>query len=102
MGDLRNVFNCLEGITGTSNTAENVLERNGSCESEKPFKHGETVAGVWHEDVGDLFEWHLGVVDKIDESGIYIWSYMKRSDKNGFNWWFPDEADIEFKVSIKL
>ena len=62
--------------------------------SDIPFKHSETVAGVWHEDVGDHLEWHLGVVDKIDDNRVYI-SYMKCSDKKGFNWLFPDEADIQ-------
>ena len=34
-------------------------------------------------------------MDKIDDNGVYI-SYMKRSNKKGFNWLFPDEADIQF------
>ena len=61
-----------------------------SGESEIPFKHGETVSGVWHGDVGDLLECHLGIVDKIDDNGEYIYR-MKRSDKQRL---FLGEADI--------
>ena len=50
MGDLRNVLNCLEGrISNKSSTVENVAEIIETDESDIPFKHGETVACVWHE-----------------------------------------------------
>ena len=38
---------------------------------EKCFKYREHIGCVWAEDVGDSFNWHLGVVDKYD-----VMSYM--------------------------
>ena len=38
---------------------------------EKCFKYREHIGCVWAEDVGDSFNWHLGVVDK-----YRVMSYM--------------------------
>ena len=92
MGDLRNVLNGLKGISNTTLSTQNVSQLGD--DSDVHFIRGETVAGAWYEDVGDRSEWHLGVVDRIADDGVYV-SYMKRSDKNGFNWLFPGEADIQ-------
>ena len=38
-------------------------------------------------------EWYLGVVDSVDEDSVVV-SYMKRSDKQGARWLFPDKAEV--------
>ena len=35
----------------------------------------------------------LEVVDSVEEGRVYV-SYMKRSDRKGARWLFPDEADV--------
>ena len=57
------------------------------------FKYGEIVACMWAEDVGDSLSWHLGIVDKNDDSKLYF-SYMEKTDMTGKNWLFPGEAEI--------
>ena len=85
MGDLRNVLNGLKGISST--------EGLPAADSAVIVDTQEADADKSAEDVGDLLSWHLGIVDKNDDSKYYV-SYMKKTDKRGKNWLFPEEAEI--------
>ena len=42
------------------------------------------------------FVWYLGVADGLDpESDRILISYLKQTDKEGFEWEFPEHADIQ-------
>ena len=41
----------------------------------------------------NCLKWYVGVVDVVDGKDMYV-SYMKRSDKQGLRWLFPDKTDI--------
>ena len=54
------------------------------------YQIGEHVAAFW---VDNSAEWFLGIVDSIQEENIYI-SYLTKSDVRGFEWMYPEEAEI--------
>ena len=54
---------------------------------------GEAVAYIWKEDVGYNIPWCLGIVDQIVRDKVYV-PYMRKSDKQGLSWLFPDEAEV--------
>ena len=94
MGDLRNVLNSLKSST-IDCVPQNVEEsRHDDKENnEEQFKIGEAVACIWQEDVGYNITWYLGIVDQIVGDKVYV-LYMRKSDKQGLSWLFPDEAEI--------
>ena len=55
--------------------------------------YNEHMACMWYDDYENRLRWYLGVVDDMDGDNVLV-SYMKMSDKNGFKWLFPDEAEI--------
>ena len=61
--------------------------------NEEQFQIGEAVACIWQEDVGYNITWYLGIVDQIVGDKVYV-LYMRKSDKQGLSWLFPDEAEI--------
>ena len=61
--------------------------------NEKQFQTGEEVTCIWQEDVGYNIAWYLGIADQIVGDKVYV-SYMRKSDKQGLSWLFPDEAEI--------
>ena len=93
MGDLRNVLNSLKSSTIDS-VPQNVEEsRYDDKENNEQFQIGEVVACTWQEDVGYNITWFLGIADQIVGDKVYV-SYMRKSDKQGLSWLFPDEAEI--------
>ena len=48
------------------------------------------VACIWEEDIGYNIAWYLGIVNQIVGDKLY----MRKSDKQGLSWLFPDEAEI--------
>ena len=94
MGDLRNVLNSLKSSTIDS-VPQNVEESqyDDKENNEEQFQVGEAVACIWQEDVGYNITWYLGIVDIIVNDKVYV-SYMRKSDKQGLSWLFPDEAEI--------
>ena len=91
MGDLRNV---LTGLNGAINkpSIESFAESTDpvSQSADNEFKCGEHLACEWHK---NCLQWFLGVVDVVDGEDLYV-SYMKRSDKQGLKWLFPEKAVI--------
>ena len=81
LSDLNNVLNGLKGDS----------EVEVSLEDSNKLSIGEHIASFWIVD--SKSEWCLGVVEgyKGDE---YVVSYLKRSDKVGCHWVYPDEADV--------
>ena len=94
MGDLRNVLNSLKSSTIDS-VPQNVEESqyDDKENNEEQFQIGEAVACIWQEDVGYNITWYLGIVDQIVNDKADV-SYMRKSDKQGLSWLFPDEAEI--------
>ena len=94
MGDLRNVLNSLKSSTIDS-VPQNVEESqyDDKENNEEQFQIGEAVACIWQEDVGYNITWYLGIVDQIVNDKVDV-SYMRKSDKQGLSWLFPDEAEI--------
>ena len=94
MGDLRNVLNSLKSSTIDS-VPQNVEESryDDKENNEEQFQIGEVVACTWQEDVGYNITWFLGIADQIVGDKVYV-SYMRKSDKQGLSWLFPDEAEI--------
>ena len=45
------------------------------------------------DDQGSRYQRHLGVIDGMDGEKVVV-SYMKRSDRVGRNWLFPEKADV--------
>ena len=89
MGDLRNV---LTGLTGMIPQADTIVSEPDSI---NVLKCGEHVASVWFDYDQNSFDWYLGVIDgdSYQDEDIII-SYMKRGDKNGCRWLFPETAEI--------
>ena len=48
----------------------------------------------------DKLEGHRGVVDHIDKEGNIFISLTKRGDKQGYQWLFPEEADVHITVDF--
>ena len=94
MGDLQNVLNSLKSSTIDS-VPQNVVESRyyDKENNEEQFQTGETVACIWQEDVGYNINWYLGIVDQMVGDKVYV-PYMRKSDKQGLSWLFPDEAEI--------
>ena len=94
MGDLRNVLNSLKSSTIDS-VPQNVEESryDDKENNEEQFQIGEAVACIWKENVGYNIPWYLGIVDQIVRDKVYV-SYMRKSDKQGLSWLFPDEAEV--------
>ena len=94
LGDLRNVLNSLKSSTIDS-VPQNVEESryDDKENNEEQFQIGEVVACTWQEDVGYNITWFLGIADQIVGDKVYV-SYMRKSDKQGLSWLFPDEAEI--------
>ena len=94
MGDLRNDLNDLKSST-TDSVPQNVEESwyDDKDSNEEQFQTGKAVACIWQEDVGYNITWYLGIVDQIVGDKVYV-SYMRKSDKQGLNWLFPEEAEI--------
>ena len=94
MGDLRNVLNSLKSSTIDS-VPQNVEESryDDKENNEEQFQIGEAVACIWQEDVGYNITWYLGIVDQIVGDKVYV-LYMRKSDKQGLSWLFPNEAEI--------
>ena len=85
MGDLRNVLNGLNTLSGPTEAIDTAIEDklspsdSASNTQESSYVYGEHVACVWCDDVGNGINWHLGVVDKVDGDTVAV-SYMKRTD----------------------
>ena len=47
----------------------------------------------WYDDQESRYQWHLGVIDWMDGKKVVV-SHMKRSDRVGRNWLFPEKADV--------
>ena len=94
MGDLRNVLNSLKSSTIDS-VPQNVEESryDDKENNEEQFQIGEAVACIWQDDVGYNITWYLGIVDQIVGDKVYV-LYMRKSDKQGLSWLFPNEAEI--------
>ena len=94
MGDLQNVSNSLKRSTNDS-VPQNVEESryDDKENNEEHFQIGEAVACIWQEGVGYNITWHLGIVDQMVGDKVYV-LYMRKSDKHGLRWSFPDEAEI--------
>ena len=94
MGDLRNVLNGLKSST-TDSVPQNVEESwyDDKDSNEEQFQTGKAEACIWQEDVGYNITWYLGIVDQIVGDKVYV-SYMRKSDKQGLSWLFPEEAEI--------
>ena len=90
MGDLRNV---LTGLTGMIPQEDSV--KVPESDSINAFKCREHVVSVWFDYDENSFDWYLGVVDgdSYEDEDVTI-SYMKRSDRNGYRWLFPEQAEI--------
>ena len=52
-----------------------------------------TVTCTWQDDVGYNINWYLGIIDQIVGDKAYV-LYMRKLDKEGLSWLFPDEAEI--------
>ena len=101
MSDLRNL------LTRLSSRNANVLGHNiseslastvvkpyfNTAPQTFPLQCGEHLVAVWHDDDSNALQWYLGVVDSFEEGRLYV-SYMKKSDRKGARWLFPDEADV--------
>ena len=86
-----NVNEIYEPTTGEAEIPKEINKETSELEND--YHYGEHIACVWADDVGNDTNWHLGVVDKY-ENGELLVSYMKRTDKKGLNWLFPEEAEI--------
>ena len=60
---------------------------------ESTLNLGEHIACVWYDDTLNKNHWYLGVVDQVDDTGLYV-SFMKKTDQIGYHWLFPEEAEI--------
>ena len=105
MGDLRNVLTGLNGASSNSKySSVPGYSPNEALVTESPnnFKCGEHVACIWHDEEQNQLNWFLGVVDiDVGDADDVNVSYMKRTDKQGLRWLFPEEAEI-LKTSIKM
>lgn len=104
MDDLRNVLTGLshinyETIENENEVVSDVSEclRNLAIPTEDAslpsYECGEHVACFWFDDVEGKYNWYLGVIEGMKDRKVRV-SHMKKSDKKGLNWLFPDEADI--------
>ena len=102
MGDLRNVLNSLKSSTIDS-VPQNVEESqyDDKENNEEQFQIGEAVACIWQEDVGYNTIWYLGIVDQIVGDKVYV-LYMRKLDKQGLSWLFPDEAEMHHTIKSLL
>ena len=102
MGDPRNVLNSLKSST-IDNVPQNVVESwyDDKENNEEQFQIGEAVACIWQEDVGYDITWYLGIVDQTVGDEVYV-SYIRKSDKQGLSWLFPDEAEIHDMSQDKI
>ena len=83
---LNDFSNALHRITATAGITT-------SLQVKESFTIGEHIAAFWY--VGRKFVWYLGVVDGVDtESDQILISYLKQTDNQGFEWEFPQDADI--------
>ena len=57
---------------------------------------------VWTGNIIDKLEWHLGVVDQVDKEGNIVVSYMKRRDKEVYQWLFPEETDVHITFDEQI
>ena len=51
------------------------------------------MACFWYDDVEHKYNWYLGVIEGVNGEKVRV-SHMKKSDRKGLNWLFPDEADV--------
>ena len=99
MSDLRNVLIGLShtedmaSMPNETNVQTSSLNLNSYSKPNNEFQCGEHMVAVWHDDKANCLEWYLGVVDSVDEDSVVV-SYMKRSDKQGARWLFPDKAEV--------
>ena len=112
LSDLRNVLTGLHSLR--SDQVSDDVEMDGEEEQEESnpvendeglsqpqiltntntsFEYGEHVACFWFNDDESKYEWYLGVVDGMNGEKVRV-SHMKRSDRKGLNWLFPEEADV--------
>ena len=100
---MNNSFSVPDDVSLSSTVIDQQIDQ-GSVEVDKEisektseieinYDYGEHLVCVWTDDVGEKMNWHLGVVDKYENGELFV-SYMKRTDKKGFNWLFPEEAEI--------
>ena len=94
MGDLRSVLPILKSsrIESVPQNAEK-SQYDDKQNNEEQFQIGEEVACIWQDDVGYNITWYLGIVDQIVGDKVYV-LYMRKSDKQGLSWLFPNEAEI--------
>ena len=93
MGDLRNVLTGLNGsIFNNNQMISNPSHNNATIDG---FLCVEHVVCIWHDEQNNRLNWYLGVVDNdVGNQDIVNVSYMKRTDKRGLRWLFPEEAEI--------
>ena len=72
MSDLRNV---LVGLNGSNVDNAETASINSETE-ELTLNLGEHIACVWYDDTLNKNHWYLGVVDQVDDTGLYV-SFMK-------------------------
>ena len=92
ISDLRNV---LTGLSETNSKSESTANDTGTekREGDSEFCYGEHVACFWYDNQESRYQWHLGVIDGMDGEKVVV-SHMKRSDRVGRNWLFPEKADV--------
>ena len=93
--DLNNV---MRGIVSRSTNDENDVNDTTDKQSleslscnEDAFKVGDHVIAFWIE--GNETQWYLGFIDGMVGDNPLI-SYMKRTDKIGRSWTYPESAEI--------
>ena len=72
---------------------ENVHENTMLDEYTNSALIGENIIAFWIE-ADNSIQWYLGVVDGVNSDLSLQVSYMKRSDKTGKQWMFPECAEV--------
>ena len=94
--DLNNVLCGLQDIIVEHPKSNNTQEDNHN-----QIRVGEHIAVFWVQDV-NKYVWYLGVVDQIEKEE-YLVSHLVRTDKEGCNWAFPEEADLhKIRLLIRI
>ena len=60
-------------------------------DTDKPFTVGEHITVFWLDSV---YEWHLGIVENVNQNGELDITYLKRSDQSGKYWISPEDPVI--------
>ena len=94
-------MNSLKSSTTDSVPQNEESQYDDKENNEKQFQIGEAVASIWQEDVGYNITWYFRIVAQIVGDKVYM-SYLRKSDKQGVSWLFPDEAGIHDTSQNKI